>query len=444
MKKLPTPPSIQDLMVADPSVLARVVGRGIGAVVQGRYLHWEKLRHKSPPEGLNPEQWWLGIKLARMGQFRTLPLHDTAGKPFIYMLPDPVLEGLHRIDSMASGFIGSNDPLASEEHRDRFVFNSLVEEAITSSQLEGASTTRQVAVEMLRAGRSPKDHSERMILNNFMAMRSIQQLSDRPMSLERLLELHRILTLETLDDPTAAGRLQREGEHRVQVFDTHTHDLLHTPPPASVLPERMAQLVAFANGQGDGTFVHPVIRAIVLHFWIGHDHPFIDGNGRTARALFYWSMLRSRYWLFSFISISKLLKKGSDRYKRAYLESESDDNDLTYFIVHQVETILTALEELQGYLAQKGAEVRAVEARLRTSRYNHRQLALLGHALRHPGQRYTLRGHQTSQGIAYATARSDIFALAEDGLLEQRRVGGKTFEFFAPDNLQKRLDQPGE
>lgn len=60
----------------------------------------------------------------------------------------------------------------------------------------------------------------------------------------------------------------------------------------------MTAMCAFPNGHLPDTFIHPAIRAIILHFWLGYDHPFVDGNGRTARALFYWAMLRQNYSLF--------------------------------------------------------------------------------------------------------------------------------------------------
>src|SRR5205814_10028127 len=58
---------------------------------------------------------------------------------------------------------------------------------------------------------------------------------------------------------------------------------------------------------------HPMVRSMILHFWLAYDHPFVDGNGRTARALFYWSMLRNGYWMFEYITISKIILSGPDR-----------------------------------------------------------------------------------------------------------------------------------
>lgn len=417
-----------------------IINCGLG-IESGSYVHWDKLRHLSPPDQLSHEQWWLGIKINRRSQARRLPITDTAGRPFFYTLPDPVLALLHRIDQRTSGRIDFPSAAITPETRDRFVFNLLVEEAITSSQLEGASTTRQAAADMIRQKRAPRDKDERMIFNNFKAMESIRGLGEVILDLDRLLELHRTLTENTLDDPAGSGRLQRPGEQRVSVVDMVHYRVLYDPPPAELLPQRMAAMIRFANGTSEvEPFVHPIIRAIALHFWLAYEHPFKDGNGRTARALFYWAMLRQGYWLFEFISISRILKKVPARYARAFLETETDENDLTYFIIFQLEVIQKALNDLDKYLSRKTEQIASVERLLKKSNLNHRQIALLSHAIRHPGHGYTIKTHQTSQRVAYASARTDLLDLARRGLLEQRQIGKKTFEFISPENLSARID----
>lgn len=415
----------------------------IGATYRGQYLHWDKLRHLKPPPDLTTEEWWFAIKLARFKQHRKLPMLDMSDKPFVYALPDSVLAKLHTIDSLASGRMTLGAQVATEENRDRFIFNSLVEEAITSSQLEGASTTRQVAADMIRYQRKPKDKSERMIMNNYLAMQSVREMKQGPLDFDSLMALHRTLTEGTLEHEDAAGRIQRAGEERVEVVDHLSHRVLHTPPPAKGLRKRIDALIAFANAgdEDGGAFIHPVVRAIVLHFWLAWLHPFEDGNGRTARALFYRAMLQRGYWLFEFISISRILKKAPAKYARAFLETESDGNDLTYFLVHQLDVIEQALKELESYLTRKTDQLKRVENLLKRSDLNHRQIALLSHAIRHPGQEYTVKSHQSSHRVAYATARADLLHLAELGLLYQRRIGQKTLAFIAPDDLEKKIER---
>ena len=442
MKPPLSPPPLHALLQGHHDRLAGILAAdAYTALPRGRYHHWDKLRHLPPPDGLNAEQWWLGVKMARGALYRQTPLSTPSGSPFVYALPDPVLEALHRIDQRAAGRLVASEPVVNAETRDRYILNSLMEEAITSSQLEGAATTRQVAADMIRAGRGPRNRDERMILNNFRAMASIRELRNEPLSVERIVELHRALTEETLSSPEMAGQLQTAGMKRVAVSDNTTGRVVHIPPPAEQLPARMERMVAFANGaalEGEG-FTHPLVRAIILHFWLAYDHPFEDGNGRTARALFYWSMLRQGYWLFEFISLSSIIRRAPVRYARAFLETETDGNDLTYFILHQLDCIDRALVALDDYLARKTAELRGVEERLaRRNDLNPRQLALLGHALRHPEHVYTIRSHQTSHGVAYATARADLLELAELGLLEPGRRG-RAYVYHVPRDLEARL-----
>ena len=315
------------------------------------YVHWDRLRHRTPPAGLTLPHWWAGLKIARMGLLRPLSLFDKAGKPFVFGTPEPVLIHLHHIDRDAGGQIKAPIHLSLSDHQTPYLVNSLIEEAITSSQLEGASTTRKVAEAMLREGRKPTDHSETMIYNNYLAMERIREIKSESITPDRILELHRMLTEGTLEDANDAGQLRKTDD--IRVVDNRDGTILHQPPDHAELPQRLERLCAFANADDQSTpFVHPVIRAILLHFMLGYDHPFVDGNGRTARALFYWSIARAGYWLLEFVSISAFIRKAPAQYVRAYLYTETDAGDTTYFLLHQLSIIRQAIDNLHEYLAR--------------------------------------------------------------------------------------------
>ena len=109
MRRPVSPPPLDKLLAKYKDRLPVVLTRGTPATVDGHYIHWDKLRRKTPrPADLSAGEWWTGIRLARFGQSRLLPLRDTRGRSFTYMLPDRVQEGLHRIDSRASGRIGGH------------------------------------------------------------------------------------------------------------------------------------------------------------------------------------------------------------------------------------------------------------------------------------------------------------------------------------------------
>jgi Fic family protein len=294
---------------------------------------------------------------------------------------------------------------------------------------------------MLLAGREPRDRGERMILNNFHAMQYVGRVKRERLTPSRVLELQAILTEGTLDDAEEVGRFRRADE-RIVVEDEFGTEL-HVPPPAEQLEARLALLCDFANGGGTHEFMHPVVRAILVHFWLAYDHPFVDGNGRTARALFYWVMAREGYWLCEYVSISRILKKARAQYARAFLYTETDDNDATYFILYQLGVLTRAIRDLHTFLDRKAAEIREVEDLVRGSRalraeLNSRQLDLLTHALKQVRAEYTVESHRRAHGVAYATARADLLALARRGLLEQRKRG-RAFVFVAPEDLRARM-----
>jgi Fic family protein len=433
-----TSPSLHELVVASQPNTQTIPGHG--PTVEGRYIHWDKLTRLKPPAGLTHEAWWLSIKLHRLSSSRRAPLLSVGREPFRYILVDPIPELLHRMDKGGGGTILLTEQVTNEQEKDYYLISSLTEEAITSSQLEGALTTRVIAKEMLRTGRPPVDRSERMILNNFRTMQRIGEIKSLPLTPELVFDLHRELSQQTLDDPTAVGRFRREDE-RIIVGD-QSGEVYHVPPPASELPERMQAMCDFANGVTPPEFVHPVLRAIILHFWLAYDHPFVDGNGRTARALFYWSMLRNGYWLFEYVSISSVLRRSAGAYYQAFLETETDENDLTYFILHQLGVMEKAVNQLHDYIQRKTEEMRELETQLRgTATLNYRQRDVIAHALKHPGTKFTFSGHRTSHKIAYQTARVDLLELQNRSLLTSYKVG-KTWYFRAVEDLRDRLHHP--
>ncbi|MEZ4402322.1 MAG: Fic family protein [Kofleriaceae bacterium] len=429
MKPSRPPPAITDDEL--PVEALRLDPDAFSVEQGGRYLHWDELRYRPARPRLSHEDWWRLIKLARRHVRRALPLADERRVPFTFVMTDTIQRLVHEIDRDASGRIELPEDVTNQATRDRYVVNSLIEEAFRSSQLEGASTTRQVATDMIRSKRPPRTLSERMILNNFHAMEWVRDHRDDALSEAALLELHAIVTRDTLDVPDGGGRFRRVDED-IAVVDPADGEVVHRPPDARALPARMASLCEFANQSTSGEpFIHPVVRAILLHLWLAYDHPFVDGNGRAARALFYWSMLRQGYWLTEFISISRVIRQQRTQYDDAFLYTERDDNDTTYFLLNQLKVLRLAIDELGGYLQKKAREVREVERGLRgRAALNGRQLAVLSYLVRHPDARISIEGHQTSHRVAYQTARTDLLGLVAGGFLDQAKQGKKLW--FTP------------
>ena len=433
-----TPPDpVRLLQGAAPDVALRAVGEG-GMLVDGRYLHWDDVRHRDPPAGISLEQWWAGIRLARRAASEELPLLQLDGAPFTLTYASPVRRGLHEIDRRLGFGGGAADlPEAVARHGyPNLLASSTVEEAIFSCQLDGAATTRSVAKEMFRTAREPKTRGELMVLNHYRANERLFELANSDLTEETVRELHRILVEGTLETPARAGHFRTdEDDIAAELF--RSREIARCPPPAAELSGRMERLLAFANGENSGDWIHPVVRAILLHFMIGYDRPFVHGNGRVGRGLFYWAMARYGYPLARFLSVSRILQKAPTRYARSCLLTETDGGDATYFLAHQIDVILQSIDELLAYIDRKQADTLLLEERLRdTGRWNHRQVLLLSHALRRPGFRYSVRTHQVSHGVSANTARTDLRNLAEAGLLVPTKRRRRA-EYIAPRDLEE-------
>jgi Fic family protein len=432
------PPDIEQVQIAPMSRSDSPLFGVSPTLPGGRYLPWDELRHRTPPEGLTPEEWWAALRFARRVNWRAIaPMERCYGLPFGLVELPSILRTLHEFDRTNVGELILS-ALGNPDVRVEYRIRQLIEEAISSSEIEGARpTTREAARQMLRERRAPASRDERMILNNLRAMERLREFhaSKERLQVAHLLELHRILGEGALDVQDASGRF-RTREHVVTVSDLEGN-VWHTPPDARGIDERMEHLLAFAHGEADesGEFIHPIVRSIVAHFWLGYEHPFRDGNGRMARALYYWCMLRHGYEVAEFLSISGPIDRSPRAYYLALAHTESDGGDLTYFVLHQLEVMKTALSELLAQLAARATRLRQLSALVASfDTLNHRQRVLLDHAIRQPALGVTIEGHATSHGVHYMTARSDLAGLEQRGLLESRRVK-KTKRYYPAKKL---------
>lgn len=412
---------------------------GLLARANKDYLYWDKFKQLPMSEGVMAEEAWRLLKLERSFMRWTTPITDIHGRSFSYALVNSLQRSLMTVDQQAGGRIGTRVPEFTRDTERTYVLNRLMEEAIASSQIEGAATTRRDAKEMLRQGRKPRTRGERMILNNYRTITRIKEHLDKPLSSQLLLELQASLTEGTLD-PSEIGRF-RTADDDIVVGD-FTGAVFHVPPSASDIPLHLDSLCRFANGEGDH-FVHPVLKAVLLHFWLAYLHPFCDGNGRTARALFYLQSLKAGFWLFEYVSISSVILRRRAQYERAFLYSEMDDADVTYFATFHMKAIERALGEFWDYAERKAKEDAELQQRVSADAgFNYRQRALLTRALKDSSAVFTIESHRASHDVVYATARSDLLELVERGYLVQQKRG-RTFVFTPALNLRDRLGTPG-
>ncbi len=446
MRKPETPPSTAEILKKPPGELFETLQskdfKEALAKSESGYLHWDKLRYMIRNPNFSPADVWIFSNVFRQPRMKTLPLFGQGKMPLRFNMPDPLQHELMLIDQqLAGGLVSDEDVVPPASQRERFIVSALQEEAIASSMLEGAVTTRKVAKEMLNLGRKPRNRGERMVANNYQAIQFIRDNKKADLSPQFLLEVQKILTDETLDDPSQVGRFRTINDD-IRIIDARDNEVMHIPPPAPELSQRLKALCEFANSPPhEKRFVHPVIAACVLHFQIGFDHPFCDGNGRTARAIFYWMMLRHGYWLFEYLPISRLIYRAPVRYARAFLYCETDNFDVTYFLMYKAKIIGLARRDLRDYIIAKQWELsQARKISASDRRLNHRQQEIVLNAVRNPDINFTISEHRGKYGLSYETARTDFLSLVKWGYLKKLTIG-KRYEFMTGPRVEKKAKQ---
>jgi len=402
----------------------------------GKYIYWDKVKYHAKLNNDDPLLAWYSVKLHRVSGRKVVALQTKQDKLFEYSIHDSLQSNLYKISEFSRDGLMPINSIGNN-----YLFSSLViEEAINSSQLEGASTTRRIAKDMIVSEREPKSPDERMIVNNYFLMKEVKKVKTEKLSVDMILRFHEIATQGLNENGVIPGQTRTDNE--IFIGDNDGNNI-YQPPTYEEVVSRLEQLCDFANENHTETnFINPIIKAIILHFMIGYIHPFSDGNGRTARALFYWFMLKNGYDYFEYISISKLLKDAPVKYSKSYLYTEYDDNDLNYFIYYQVDIILRSIDDLRIFLEKKIQEFEELTYMLKDSflaeKLNFIQKDIIKKAIKNPGRIFTANEVSVDYDISANTARKYLNELVKYKMLMGAK-DGRLVTYIAPANLHDIL-----
>lgn len=380
--------------------------------INADYEYWDKVKYKKLPEGFTPQMLWAYVKASRLRSM--IPVWNKYG---INLCVTSQMQRLcHEFDMKFGSFWEVEGDTQSAEKK-YYLSSSLMEEAIYSSKMEGASTTRIVAKDMLRKKKSPQNKSQQMIVNNYNTIQYIVEHKDEPLTEELLLTIHRLMTEKTLENSEDAGRFRTND--KVVVADMVEGDIIYTPPSFQEIPEFVESLCDFFNNDNPRTFIHPIVRGVIVHFMLAYMHPFVDGNGRTARALFYWYMLKEGYKLTEYMSISRVIAKSKSNYEKAFRYVENDGNDMGYFVAYNLRALEISFQQLRDYIQRKQREKRAASSFMMAGNINQRQALILQRLKEEPDTIFTVKDVQDQFSISSMTARKDLSDLVQQGYLTE-------------------------
>lgn len=400
--------------------------------ISSEYLYWDKVKY-IVPNGVDIQILWHAVKIQRLLNAQIIKF----GKyEFHFTITKNMLALLHDFDMNLGGSLGTKSIIPTTD-KNYYLISSIMEEAIASSQMEGASTTRRIAKDMLRKQLKPKNKSQQMIVNNYETINRISKGFRNDFSLEGLLDIHRSISNKTLDNSEDEGILRKNDD--ILVVDGITGSIAHIPPSCTEINEMINDLCKFANNDTNNNFIHPIIKGIIIHFMLAYIHPFVDGNGRTARSLFYWYMIKKGYWLTEYLSISRIIYTNKKAYEKAFQYAESDDNDLSYFIQYHLIVMKKAFEELKKYLQRKIDEQQNVLRFVGISNINERQRYVLRTISESKRTLFTPKELATQFDISSKTARTDLQVLVEMGYLNSTNLNKRAIGYVKSDKFDELI-----
>ena len=392
--------------------------------IESEYLHWDKVKYLGFKK--NDTNLWKEIKLIRKLISKKFVLNNKHTISLEYGVNDFLQQKLHYLDfNFGAGL--QKEQLLSDLDKHQYLSNALMEESIFSSMIEGATTTRVKAKDMLRKGKKPNNKSEQMILNNYKTIQYISENKNEEITIHKLFEIHKLVTENTLEEENC-GVFRNTND--VLVMNQITGEIVHTPPSFKELEELMQSFCDFFNNNPKEEFIHPIVKASILHFLIGYIHPFVDGNGRTARALFYWYLLKNGYWLTEYLSISRVILKTKTQYEKAYIYSEIDEMNVSYFIHYQVKVLTQAFEDLKDYLSKKKKEENKLNKYLKVSNINERQAQILYWIEEDANRYFSVKEIENVFSVTNQTARTDIEELVDQDFLKKVSINKKSFNYW--------------
>ena len=386
--------------------------------ISSEYLYWDKVKYMAP-KSVDNQVLWHAVKIQRRLTAQDIKFGNCI---FHFTITKSMLALLHDFDMNLGGSLGTKSIIPTTD-KSYYLISSIMEEAIASSQMEGASTTRRIAKDMLRKQLKPTNKSQQMILNNYETISKISKDSKEDFSVDGLLNIHRSISSKTLDNSEDEGVFRKNDD--IFVVDGITGSVAHTPPPFTEIDKMVKDLCEFANSDNNNNFIHPIVKGIIIHFILAYIHPFVDGNGRTARSLFYWYMIKKGYWLTEYLSISRIIYTNKKAYEKAYQYTENDGNDLSYFIQYHLGVMKKAFEELKKYLQRKIDEQQNILRFIGIENINERQRYVLRTILESKRTLFTPKELATQFDISPKSARTDLQDLVEKG-------------YLSPTNLNKR------
>ncbi len=271
------------------------------------------------------------IELLKSTMYTVIPLRDFSGQKLVY------LENVTKVGMGALKLL-----LSPQSSAAAFGIKAMEDEIHSTLIIENIESSRD-SIRKILNGYAPAGESENRIYGMKKGLEFIADPENKITEIN-LHQLYQITVGDFLDEENQQllpGKMYRHGDVFIMGSKVEHQGLHHTQ-----LPEYMAQLMDFINRK-DG--INDLLKAAIIHFYIGYLHPFFDGNGRTARLVHLWDLGQQGYSSALYVPFSSHIKDSQKSYYKAYSLTEQNAKisgiiDVTPFLVYFIENVYNRLE----------------------------------------------------------------------------------------------------
>lgn len=399
--------------------------------LNNNYIHWDKFRDMQLPEPENRMDIWAKVLAEReQGFYRRLSFSSFNIK---WWISNSLEAQLHKLDI---GLAGGRDlqVLLQPKHIHRHKTNALLDESIASAQLAGVAVSKKAAKEMLLKKRAPQDVNEQVCVNIYRALQLAYAKKEENLSMDLLLQLHQTLTRDTIKFK-GIGQYRTNNKTDLSAIDVSAG---YKPVDVVYIPSIVEQLIELYNNDTVPYFIHPLVKACLIHYVITTARPFKDGNGRIARLLAQMYLLKKAYWVAEFMSVSNVVSKFRQQYHRTFSQAQTDDNNAGYFIQFYIQSIQMAFKSLRDFALRINKE-KVEKPEQKIPGYNERQTTVLQWLKEDGAKVVTIRELRSVYGVSKETARTDLTALVEKGWIKYYHINKKTYAFVKDEGFDEQL-----
>ena len=238
---------------------------------------------------------------------------------------------------------------------------ALLRSAHSSTAIEGNPLTLEQVSE-LAAGRDimvrRKDKKE--VLNYLEALEKIPEFAERkPFKFSDLLELHKLITRDTLENPADEGSLRNQ---QVAVVNGATGQIIFMPPPTDRVGALVEEFLEWFNSE-EVNEIDPVIEAGLAHYELVRIHPFVDGNGRTARVMASIVLFKRAFDIKRFFALDDYYDKDRRAYYAALKTVDQDSLDLTGWLEYFTEGVAVSLKAVEDKVIGLSQDIKFLKER---------------------------------------------------------------------------------